>query len=189
MHAHLRKTKIEDLISEHTDGFEDASTVVEISTGEAFKKSMRLRTNFFIPKDTALLRQDSIAPASAAQDSQLVQMDSVPVGILGFSLSEMKKTCRKYIEDMISDEAYAEQCTAGNVSQIPRQILNIVTQYCMGRDDVSTRSPPHSDDADLNPLASPCPERIEAPCNPLLHGLPTHFFGAVCGVSVPEISM
>jgi len=136
MHSHLRKNEIEDLISEHTDYFLDTALVVEISTGSVFK-SMRVNTNLFKPKTSELLQQSSLTPAQPDQASQLVQQYSAPVGILGLSLSEMKKQCNSHIEEMIKNPQYAAQATAGDMSQLPKQILEIVCEYSAARKDVS----------------------------------------------------
>jgi len=135
MHAHLRKNKIEDLISEHTTGFLDTVLVVEVSTGSVFKP-MRVRTNAFLPKTGDLLRQSSLTPAEADQASQLVQRPSAPIGILGLSLAEMRKKCKNHIEDMISNTQYAAQATAGDMSQLPKQVLEIVCEYSAAKKDV-----------------------------------------------------
>jgi hypothetical protein len=136
MHAHLRKSKIEDLITEHTTGFLDTVIVVEVSTGVVFRP-MRLQTNTFAAIGTELLEQSSLTPPKADQAAQLVRMASVPVGILGLSVSEMKKKCDKHIEDMISNAEYAEQATSGDVSGLPNQILEIVCKYVAAKKDVS----------------------------------------------------
>jgi hypothetical protein len=64
-------------------------------------------------------------------------MSSVPVGILGLSVTEMKKKCNKHVEDMISNTKYAEQATSGDVSGLPSQILEIVGKYVAAKKDVS----------------------------------------------------
>jgi hypothetical protein len=102
MHAHFRKRKIKDLISEHTSGFLDTTLIVEISTGSTFKP-MRLITNTFVPSTNTLLSQPILASVYADQAAPLVQMPSVPVGILDLSLSEMRRKCKSHIEDMISN--------------------------------------------------------------------------------------
>jgi hypothetical protein len=81
MHGHLRKSKIEDMISEHISRFLDTVLTVEVSTGSVFKR-MKLHTNTFVPKTGDLLQQSSLTPAEADQASQLVQRPSAPVGIL-----------------------------------------------------------------------------------------------------------
>jgi hypothetical protein len=136
MHAHLRKSKIEDLISMNTTGFLDAVIVVEVSTGSVFKP-MRLHTNTFEAIGNELLEQSILTPPEADQAAQLVRMPSAPVGILGLSVSEMKKKCNKHVEDMISNTKYAEQATSGDVSGLPSQILEIVGEYVAAKKDVS----------------------------------------------------
>jgi hypothetical protein len=141
MHAHLRKNKIEDVISEYIDSFLDTELVLEVRTGSVFIP-MRVHTNVFVPKGDHLVRQSSLAPAEANQASQLVQRYSVPVGIRVLSLADMRKTCNNHIEDMISNPQYAEQATAGHMSQLPRQILEIVCEYSAAKKDASFRPTP-----------------------------------------------
>jgi hypothetical protein len=136
MHSHLKKSKIEDLISENTTKFLDTIILVEVSTGSVFRP-MRLHTNFFEPKTDELLQQASLTPAEPDQASQLVRLYSAPVGILALSLSDMKKKCQKHIEEMIRNPQYVEQVTSGDVSQLPKQILEIVCAYSNANKDVS----------------------------------------------------
>ena len=101
MHAHLRKRKIEDLISEHTTGFLDRTLTVEVTVGDIFKP-MRLSTNYFVPTDKDFLQQLSLPSAAGHRSSQFVRLPSAPIGILELSISEMKIKCNDYIENMIS---------------------------------------------------------------------------------------
>jgi hypothetical protein len=102
MHAHLRKSKLEDIISEHTSGFLDTVLVVEVSTGSVFRP-MKLATNTFTPSTDELLQQSSLMPVDADQATRLVQMPSIPVGIMSLSLRDMKRKRKSHIEDMISN--------------------------------------------------------------------------------------
>lgn len=135
MHCHLRKHKIEDLIAEHVSGFLDTVIMVEVSTGSVFKP-MVLHANFFIPKTSELLAQSSLTPPEAEQPSQLVLLFSAPVGLLGLSVSELKKKCDKHIENMITNPQYPAQTTAGDPTQLPFRILEIVCQYATRNKDV-----------------------------------------------------
>jgi hypothetical protein len=168
MHAHLRKDKIEDLMSEHTTGFLDTVLILEVSTGSVFKP-MRVHTNAFLPNGGDLLRQSSLTPAEADQASQLVQRPSAPVGILGLSLTDMRKKCKNHIEDMISNHQYAEQTTAGDMSQLPRQILEIVCKYSAANKDVSFRSNPVVSLLTNLPGSAPA-KCTQAPRHALFHG-------------------
>ncbi len=136
MHAHLRKNKIEDLITEHTTRFLDTIITVEVSTGSVFKP-IRIQANTFKPKTDELVFQSSLTPPEAHQAAQLVRMHSVPVGILGLSVSELRKKCEIHIEEMISNSKYAEQATSGDPSSLPQQILEIVCAYAAAKKDVS----------------------------------------------------
>jgi hypothetical protein len=136
MHSHFRKSKIEDLISEHTTAFLDNVIVVEVSTGVVFRP-MKLQTNTFTPSTSELLQQSSLTPPEADQASQLVQMASVPVGIMCLSPSDMKRKCKSHVEEMISNPQYAEQATSGDMSQLPKQILEIVCEFAAAKKDVS----------------------------------------------------
>ena len=134
LHAHFKKKQIEDLISEHTSGFNNTVLVVEVSTGELFKP-MTLTANIFKPKTRELLRHASLV-SQPGQDSQLVERYSAPVGILGLSQSEMKKLCTEHINEMIANPGYAAQATAGDDTQLPYEILEIVRKYCAKKDVV-----------------------------------------------------
>jgi len=136
LHAHLRKSKIEDLISEHTTGFLDTVITVEVSTGAAFKP-MKLHTNTFAPSGDELTWQSSLTPPQPEQAAQLVRRPSVPVGILALSPTDMRRKCNKHVEDMISSPQYPEQATAGDASGLPKQILEIVCEYVAANKDVS----------------------------------------------------
>ena len=174
MHAHLRKDKIEDLISEHTSGFLDTELILEVSTGLVFIP-MRIRTNIFLPSGQDLLRQSSLTPAEADEDSQLMQRHSVPIGILGLSLTEMRKKCNNHIFDMISNTQYAAQATAGDISQLPRQILEIVCEYSAAKNDASFL-PNLVISLLTNIQGSTLAECAEAPRHALFHGLSHNLF-------------
>lgn len=101
---------------------------------------MKLETNAFKPRTNELLHHSSLTPAEADQAAHLVQRPSVPVGILGLSLSEIKKKCKNHIEEMISNEQYVGQATSGDVSQLPKEILEIVCKYSDSKREVSSSS-------------------------------------------------
>lgn len=124
MHLHLNKSRIEDLISQHSERFLDNSLVVEVSTGGVFK-CMRLRTNVFIPKGDELMTQSSINP----DDAQMMRQYSAPIGLLGLITAELKRKCNKHIEEMIANPMYAEQVTAGYSTNLPLQLLNTICVY------------------------------------------------------------
>ncbi|KUJ15459.1 uncharacterized protein LY89DRAFT_783598 [Mollisia scopiformis] len=132
LHAHFKKKKIEDLISEHTSGFSNTVLVVDVSTGGLFK-AMTLTANVFKPKTRELLRHASLV-SQPGQDSQLVERYSAPVGILGLSPPEMKKLCTEHIDEMIANPSYAAQATAGDDTKLPCEILEIVRKYCSKKD-------------------------------------------------------
>lgn len=171
MHAHLRKSKIEDLVSDHTAGFLDTIITVEVSAGEVFRP-MRLNTNTFTPSTTELLQQNYLLPVESHQTSQQVQMRSVPIGIMCLSPSEIKRKCKNYIEEMISNPQYADQATAGDMSQLPKQILKIVCAYATAQKDVSIHPNLPPKEALTESLGLSPPQCVEAPRNPLLHELP-----------------
>ncbi|MCJ1359532.1 MAG: hypothetical protein MMC33_009534 [Icmadophila ericetorum] len=174
MHAHLRKDKMEDLILEHTSGFLETELTLEVSTGLVFIP-MRIHTNTFLPNGHDLLQQSSLTPAEADEDSQLVQRHSVPIGILGLSLTEMRKKCNNHIFDMISNTQYAAQATAGDISQLPKQILEIVCEYSAAKHDASF--PPNLVILLLtNIQGSTLAECAEAPRHALFHGLSHNLF-------------
>lgn len=128
MHSHLRKQSVKDFIKEHTTEFTDTVLDVDISTGLEFNP-MRVRTNVFNTKTDELLRQSVLTPTEADQSSQLVQQYSVQLGIWPLALHDVKEMCDTHIEEMISNPKYIEQATAGDVSQLPKEILEIVREY------------------------------------------------------------
>lgn len=130
LHAHLKKSKIEDLISEYTNGFRNNAIDVELSTGAAFnKRPLKLHTNEFRPKTNELLRQSRLTTGIDNQKSELVERDSVPLGILGLSEPEMKKLLKRHIEDMIASKRYAAQVSAVNSSPIVFKLLQAMHEY------------------------------------------------------------
>jgi hypothetical protein len=130
LHAHLKKRKIEDLISEHTNGFRNTTIDVEVSTGAAFNKNpLKLRTNVFRPKTDELLFQSHLTTGGDNQNSELVEKDSVPIGILGLYEPEVKKLLRRHIDDMIASSQYAGQVSAVNSSPIAFQLLQAMQNY------------------------------------------------------------
>jgi hypothetical protein len=174
MHAHLRKSKIEDLVSDHTAGFLDTIITVEVSAGEVFRP-MRLNTNTFAPSTAELLQQNYLLPAEMPLTSQLVRVRSVPIGIMCLSPSDIKRKCKNYIEEMISNPQYADQATAGDMSQLPKQILRIVCAYAAAQKDVRIE-PKLSPEEALTKILGLSPSQcVEAARNPLLHELPRNF--------------
>ncbi|PVH78181.1 hypothetical protein DL98DRAFT_516856 [Cadophora sp. DSE1049] len=130
LHSHLKKSKIEDLISKYTNGFRNTTIDVEVSTGAAFNRHpLRLHTNEFRPKTDELLLQSRLTTGIDNQNSELVERDSVPIGILGLSEPEVKKLCRRHIEDMIASPQYAGQVSAVNSSPIAFQLLQAMQKY------------------------------------------------------------
>ena len=127
-HAHLRKSRVEDLVSKNTEGFLDTVLKVEVSTGEVFTP-LKLRTNRFVPKTEELLQQSSLTPAEPNQSSQLVRRFSAPIGILGLSLGDMRRKCSKHVDEMIANPQYAAQVTAIDQTQLPKEILEIVYEF------------------------------------------------------------
>jgi hypothetical protein len=106
MHSHLRKSKIEYLISEYTTGFLDTVLVVQVSTGSVFSP-LKLHTNTFHPRTSKLLHQSILTPPKADKAPQLVLMASVPVGILGLCVSDMRRKCKIHVEQMVANPRWA----------------------------------------------------------------------------------
>lgn len=130
LHAHLKKSKIEDLISDYTNGFRNNTIDVELSTGAAFNRHpLKLHTNEFRPKTDELLRQSRLTTGIDNQNSELVERDSVPIGILGLSEPDMKKLLKRHIEDMIASPQYAGQVSAVNSSPIVFKLLQAMQKY------------------------------------------------------------
>jgi hypothetical protein len=127
---------MEDLISEHTSGFLNTELTLEVSIGFVFIP-IRTHTHTFLLIGHDLLQQSSLILAEVDEDSQLMQRHSVPIGILGLSLTEMRKKCNNHILDIISNTQYAAQATAGDISQLPKQILEIVYEYSAAKNNAS----------------------------------------------------
>jgi len=183
MHAHLRKSKIEDLVSDNTAGYLDTIITVEVSAGEVFRP-MRLNTNTFAPSTAELLQQNYLLPAERPLTSQLVRVRSVPIGIMCLSPSDIKRKCKNYIEEMISNPQYADQATAGDMSQLPKQILRIVCAYAAAQKDVRIH-PKLSPEEALTKILGLSPSQcVEAARNPLFHELPRNFHGQISSRSL-----
>jgi len=136
---------------------------------------MRLHTNTFAPSTDELVFQFSLTPPMPEQAAQLVRRRSIPVGILGLSLSDMRRKCNKHIEDMISSPQYPEQATAGDASGLPKQILETACEYVAANMDVSVPVPNVTHRKMLMELPGLSPPKCdEAPRNPLFHGLPRY---------------
>jgi hypothetical protein len=129
LHAHLKKNAIEKFISENLAGFSNIQLEVEVSTGAVFKP-MKLHANIFQSKTWKLLRQMRLADETGDQMAQLMQRYSPPVGLLGLSVSDLRKKCEKHIGEMIKNPEYAVQTTAGDPTRLPEMILEIVRDYC-----------------------------------------------------------
>jgi len=130
---HLKKRKVEDLITEHTSGFSDAVLEIEVTTGSSFKP-MRMTANVFRPTTVELLGHHHLTTEAEEQESQLILRYSAPVGLLALSSSELKRICKEHIETMITNAEYPEQATAGDKTKIPCRILEVVRQYCASKD-------------------------------------------------------
>ncbi|RDL41411.1 uncharacterized protein BP5553_01390 [Venustampulla echinocandica] len=128
LHAHLKKRKIEDLVTENTNGFTDTVLEIEIGVGACFTP-MRLLVNVFRPTSRELLTQHRLVVDGEVSDSPLVLQESVAVGLLGVSPSDMSIKCEYHIIEMIESCWYAAQVTAGDTSRIPYVILDIAQQY------------------------------------------------------------
>jgi hypothetical protein len=107
MHAHLRKSKAEDLMREHIACFLNTTINVELLTGSVFTgsvfKPMRVQTTYFEPQTCKLLFQRILKPADGHQASQLEEYACVPIGILGLSVPEMRNKCKTFIEGIVSN--------------------------------------------------------------------------------------
>ncbi|KAG0645366.1 hypothetical protein D0Z07_8857 [Hyphodiscus hymeniophilus] len=132
LHSHLDKREIKTLIDEHSEGFVGDSIEVEVSTGSVFIP-MKLEIHFFKPKhwwDSELLRQHHLTVETKEQKSELRFQYSAPVGLMALSISDLKKTLRDHVEQMVSNPQYPAQTTAGDASNVPLLILEEVRQYC-----------------------------------------------------------
>ena len=129
LHTHLKKNAIEKFISDNLDGFSNIQLDVEVSTGAVFKP-LKLHVNIFQSKTWELLRQMRLADETGDQNAQLMQRYSPPVGLLGLSVSDLRKKCERHIGEMVKNPEYAGQTTAGDPTRLPEMILEIVRDYC-----------------------------------------------------------
>jgi hypothetical protein len=128
LHAHFKKTKIEDLISEHTNGWNDCLYEIDIQTGSCFKP-MKLVVNSFAPK-TYLLQYHNRLPTSSEKSGPWpINQTSANIGLMGMSTTELKEICREHVEEMVDNPDYALQVTVGDESQIPYTILVAAQEY------------------------------------------------------------
>lgn len=133
---HLEERKIADLVNEHSYRFVGSGFQVEVSTGSAFKP-IKLDTYVFKPKgdwESELLRQYRLTVESEEQKSQLLMQFSVPVGLMGISMSQVKNELRKHVKEMVANPQYPAQTTAGDATQVPRLILEAVWKYSASTD-------------------------------------------------------
>ncbi|KAK0110729.1 hypothetical protein ONS96_002328 [Cadophora gregata f. sp. sojae] len=163
LHKHLKKHKVEELISEHTNGFRDTAIDVEVSTGAAFnKKPLVLHTNVFRPKTDELLLQSRLTTGIDNQNSVLLEQDSVPIGILGLSEQEVKKLCKRYIDDMIASPQYAGQVSAVNSSPIAFELLEAMQKYARKEPIVKDALRLHAMHYFMSSLLTFTPSSVEA---------------------------
>ncbi|CZS89813.1 uncharacterized protein RAG0_01067 [Rhynchosporium agropyri] len=142
LHCHLNKRVVQDLVSTHTSGFLDGIITVEISTRAAFDL-MVLHANVFQRGTRELLRQSRLMAGTESNvNSNLVVLDSLPIGILGLSQSETRKICSDHIDAMITALSYAEHVCAGDHTSLAFQLLKIMQKYAK---TVSSRTIIHPD--------------------------------------------
>lgn len=93
---------------------------------------MVLRVNDFQSQREFLLHPRLTKGEGALPPSQPLRLEtpySIPVGIVGLDMDDMRKKCDKHIEEMINNKRYADQVTAGDPNPIPRRILEIALRF------------------------------------------------------------
>jgi hypothetical protein len=98
---------------------------------------MRLQTHFLEPRhgwESELLKQHHLTVETEEKKSQFLCRYSAPVGLMSLSTSDVKKTLREHVDAMVSNPQYSAQTTAGDSTNIPLLILEIVRQYCSSTD-------------------------------------------------------
>lgn len=128
MHGHLTKRAVENLVSENTRGYTNIALDVEVSTGSVFK-TMKLNAHVFRPQNWLLLRQSRFT-SGEVEEHKLVRRYSPPIGLMALDVTHVKKKCERHVEEMVQNQAYANQTTAGDITQLPHEILEIVQRYC-----------------------------------------------------------
>lgn len=142
LHSHLHKKEIESLINEHSSGFIGSAFEVKVSTGSVFKP-MRLHIHFFKPRhgwESELLKQHHLTVETEEKKSQFLCRYSAPVGLMALSISDVKKTLREHVEQMVAHPQYPAQTAAGDSTNLPLLILEIIQQYCSSTDSSLVRS-------------------------------------------------
>jgi len=91
---------------------------------------MQLTASIFEPKGSVLLVDHRLVPEIGGQKFQVVSRGSLPVGICGLSVVELKKTCKTYLSNMVQTPTFIEEVCGDDKTHIPRKILRSVTRYC-----------------------------------------------------------
>jgi hypothetical protein len=128
LHAHFKRRQIEDLVSEHTNGWTDYKYEVDIQTGACFKP-MRLVVNSFAPK-TYLLQYQNRLPTTLEKSGRWpINQTSANIGLMSMSTTELKETCREHVEEMVDNPDYALQVTVEDSNPMPYTILVAAQEY------------------------------------------------------------
>jgi hypothetical protein len=125
LHSHFEFGEVKNFINELSSGFSDTTLEIQIATGGSFQP-MILDANLFRPK-TWITTIDW-------QKSPPTQQYCAPIGLSGTAASQLGIICRKHIEAMVENPAYAAQVTAGDSTQIPREILCVAQRYSTAKD-------------------------------------------------------
>jgi hypothetical protein len=91
---------------------------------------MRLAACIFEPKTNVLLTDHRLISEIEGQQFQVVAHDSLPVGICGLSVVELKRTCNAYLLNMVQTPTFIDEVCGEDHTQIPRRILESVIRYC-----------------------------------------------------------
>ena len=128
-------------MDEHMKDFKDGSFDVYVTSGSVFTP-MKVEVHFFTPKgwESELLKHHHLTTESEEQKSQIILRYSAPVGLMSLSTSEQKKALKQHIEDMLENPYYVAQTTAGDISDVPAQILDVAVKYYKATDSSLVRN-------------------------------------------------
>jgi hypothetical protein len=127
LHTHLQKEQVANFLAENVHHFNE-QVDVEITVGPAFG-SLKLSAFIFEPRGTEILTDHRLVSEVEGKPFQVVSHDCLPVGICGLSTTELKRTCKNYLTDMVEADAFIEEVCGKDGTQIPRKILQSVIRY------------------------------------------------------------
>jgi hypothetical protein len=124
----LRKSRIEDTITNNTSGFLDTTFCIEVTLDGVF--SMSYLVNTFKPLTPTLLQS-----YRRGQDGSLQDIWSAPIGIMGLSLSDVKRKIQRYLYKVLEGSATKASLSAEPGEEFPAKVLNILLRFGQNASD------------------------------------------------------